>query len=126
MIEIKGQRTLTVAVDARLDGVLGFISSAGDLPRDHVVESLLLIVLAGEVAFTPDELELLQRLGKLLGFDLRALAKERLGEGFLTVRQPLEKPAPRRRRRGTTRIPAGAKRSGDRGSATEDLHPMDR
>ena len=127
MIEIKGQRTLTVAVDARLDGVLAFISNAGDIPRDHVVESLLLTALAGEVAFASDEVELLDEFAKrFLGFDLRASAKERLGEGFLTVKVPLEKPASRRRRRGAAKTPARARRSGGRGSANKDLRPKDR
>jgi len=124
MIEIKGKRTLTVAVDGRLDRVLAFISSTGDIPRDHLIESLLLTAVAGEVAFAPDEVELLDEFGKrFLGFDLRASAKERLGAGLL---KPLEKPAPRRRRRGAAKTPAGAKRSGGRGSATKDLRPKDR
>jgi hypothetical protein len=89
MMELKGQRSLRVTVNSNLYGLLGFISIAQDLPRDHLVESLLLTALAGEKAFAPHEREAIEEVSaRLFGFDLAAMAKKRLGEGILTRKPP--------------------------------------
>ena len=103
MMELKGQRSLTVTVNSNLYGLLGFLWITQDLQRDHLVESLLLTALAGGEAFAPEEREAIEEVSaKLFGFDLAAMAKKRLSEGILTRTIPPGKTS-RSRRRGTPR-----------------------
>jgi hypothetical protein len=95
---LMGQRTLSVAVNAKLDGLISFISITADIPRDRLVESLLLAALAGQDVFDRFERELIEETSKdLLGLDLPAFAKKQLSEGVLSPKKPLR----RTRGRGT-------------------------
>jgi hypothetical protein len=95
---LMGQRTLSVAVNSKLDGLISFIVIAQGIPRDRLVESLLLAALAGQEAFDRDEREAIEEVSKgLLGLDLPVFAKKQLSEGVLNPK----KPSRRARARGT-------------------------
>jgi len=112
MIEVKGQRSLRVTVDAKLSGLLFFVSNAQDIPLDHLVESLILTALAGEAALAPHELEAIDEVSRgLLGLDLAPLAKKRVREGILTGRKPPQKPVPPGPPLRAARTRAGARRA---------------
>jgi len=89
---LMGQRTLSVAVNSKLDGLISFLSIAQDIPRDRLFESLLLAALAGQEVFDRYEREAIEEASKgLLALDLPAFAKKQLSEGVLNPRKPLRR-----------------------------------